>query len=657
MAEQIELLKAEAVNEIASDLSALTAADRAATAADRTATSNDATTATNAAASAEASKDAATLIAATKGAYTDATIAAAIAAGVADLTVGDTFSATGDDVKYLGLYLIETGPVATEISRTLKSAEAQTKTNTAKAHAVTVGNDRLSDKQSPLFFNPYPLIRSNETGANFAEATIVSRDSDTQFTVASGQGNRFFARSAFVVKDDDTGKYLPFSCQSVSGDVVTILPSDTLPASITVCQQMHDGTSGQHLSRFGYLAYADYFYDEFVERYGYRKPTLFAHYNAALCNTASFNTYDILNYDKSETLFEVETVGGAFGGGNITGTTLARLCQSHPSDVNVSSMKTSNYTSRSYVVRDKNQGGGISIKFDALGYSGFVEIPFSSSRYYHAGDAFYTTGRGRLQVLVDGVSVHDEIYEQGKLHMAHVEFVEAQEIEIRATLADDEITQMDLYGFYAYAKSPDTPATSPLEHDVVLAVYTDSWGEFPNTLLPGEVLPTRADGSTASGMQFFSTRLQERADADGMRLTVHNMSRGSQTSEWGRYWAKEIPKLDPKPTHCFYGFVINDFNSNANAIAGTPSLYDFDTDDMWAQKYSNAGGVFGSVTYERWFENMQFISDYMLKNGIQPIVATPPLTASSAQSQVLQQQGLNRMAAGFNPLYANSARP
>lgn len=65
----------------------------------------------------EAALDATTLIAATKGAYRDTTITAAIAQGVAALAEGDTFTAAADDVDYIGLYVINTGPIVAEIAQ------------------------------------------------------------------------------------------------------------------------------------------------------------------------------------------------------------------------------------------------------------------------------------------------------------------------------------------------------------------------------------------------------------------------------------------------------------------------------------------------------------------------------------------------------------
>lgn len=76
------------------------AADRAVAAADR----------------AEDARDAAQAIAGSAGAFTAPTIASAIANGLDATTPGDTFTATGDDVNYIGIYRNDAG-VATEIAR------------------------------------------------------------------------------------------------------------------------------------------------------------------------------------------------------------------------------------------------------------------------------------------------------------------------------------------------------------------------------------------------------------------------------------------------------------------------------------------------------------------------------------------------------------
>lgn len=82
----------------------------------RVATAADVVAAAGMLADTEAARDSATLIAATRGAYRDTTIAAAISAGIAALVDGDTFTASADDVDYIGLYVINTG-AASEIAK------------------------------------------------------------------------------------------------------------------------------------------------------------------------------------------------------------------------------------------------------------------------------------------------------------------------------------------------------------------------------------------------------------------------------------------------------------------------------------------------------------------------------------------------------------
>lgn len=590
--------------------------------------------------------------AARDAAFVNANVYADTTAGLAAVALGEQFTVvSGDD---LVRYREDAGPVATEVARTLTASASLSKARHASSLSPFYANDLLTDKLAPLFVNSYEFIHSSTTPSNFTEATIATRDSDTQFTVAAGHGDRFVAKSAFIVKDDATGLYHDFTCFSVAGDVITLWPGQVLPTTISVAQTMHDGTNGQHLSRFGYLAYADHIAD-IVERYCYKKNEPLAAYNPGLCNTTSYNTYDINNYDNTEVVFPVTRLGTASGGGWVSGTTsLPKTCSQIGSDQNTSDTFPACYLPRYYTIVDTVAGNGISLSFDTYGYAGFCEIPlFAHRRLYDT--TLYTTGRARLIVKADGITIHDQVYEQGLLHIARVDFPSAQAIEVQFLLADSVTSDIRLHGVFIYPKSDDTES-APWTDDVVIAMLGDSWFEKPDAIT-GETLPLRADGSTAAGMQFITTKLRERFLADGVRATVHNMGRGGMTSEWGRYWVKEIVKLDPKPTHCLLHFAINDHNSVDEAAGATPSVYDFSPTDMWAALLSSSGGVFGSVSYERWFSNMQWICDYLAKNGIKPVVLMPPITASASQTQTMQQKMTTRIAAGFNPIYAESGRP
>lgn len=588
--------------------------------------------------------------------YTDTTLAGAITAGLAGTSDTETFFATGDDVDYIGLYLNNAGTESEYASaRMPKWSDAVSRQFLFSALSSQYQYDLATDATQPMFVNPYPLVRSSVTPSSFDVATIASRDSDTQFTVASGHGDRFIYNSAFVVRDDDTGRFHAYTCFSVSGDVVTLYPDQVLPATISEAQTMHDGTNQQHLSAFGYYAYADYIAD-MLARYAYKKNEPIFAYNPALHKSLSYNTYDVMSYDGSETFISITRLGNAQGGGVVPGTSsLSRVCANSGSDQNISGLYPAFYASRSYIVREATAGSGISFTVPTYGFKGFLEVPLAATRYYHSAESLYTTGRARLVVLADGVSIHDEVYEQGRLHVAHIDYPACSELEVQFTLADNEISQINLFGTYVYAKSDDSLAVSPWVDDTNIVMLGDSWFEYP-LVGDGETAPLRADGSTAGGMQGITTRLRDRFEDDGIRATVQNMARSGQTSVWARYWLKEIVTMSPKPTHCLLHFAINDLNSSGNAPSQTPSQYDFDPDDMWASLQSDAGGIFGSIPTSEWITNMTYICNTLVRNGIQPVVLMPPITASEAQTQSIQRTMLNRVCAGFDPIYAESGR-
>jgi hypothetical protein len=112
MPKTINVLKAEAIGPLLSDMQMNVDAAGAARGFAEIALAG----AEAALAGAEVARDATTLIAATSGAYpsTPDTLANAIAEAVGELAVGNTFTATGTDVDYIGLYKVLTGPVASD---------------------------------------------------------------------------------------------------------------------------------------------------------------------------------------------------------------------------------------------------------------------------------------------------------------------------------------------------------------------------------------------------------------------------------------------------------------------------------------------------------------------------------------------------------------
>lgn len=145
---------------------AQTALDRVATAEDRTATNADAlATAADRVqtgldkSAADAARDAAILANASIGYFYDATLAAALSAGLSAASEGETFHATGDDVDYIGVYQDVSG-AAVEVARFpaaqyllgLSQSLERLKANLAQGGLLIYNGD------GPV----YPLVTSQE---------------------------------------------------------------------------------------------------------------------------------------------------------------------------------------------------------------------------------------------------------------------------------------------------------------------------------------------------------------------------------------------------------------------------------------------------------------------------------------------------------------
>lgn len=516
----------------------------------------------------------------------------------------------------------------------------------ARQKAVVNDLDMMSDASAPYFVNTWAVTKGVLTPASQGEVVITSRVSNTVFTVTTGGGASIPAPGgSIVVKDDAAGTYSSYGVKANSGDTVTVF--GTLPASISVCQTMHDSVNGQHLSRFGYKALADHIAAA-QQKYAYRKKNPIFVYHPPICSYLAYNNPNIYNLTKTAKLIDVTVLGNAGNGGYVAGTTsLPRTCNTASADVNITTGPLSTYLSRSYTVVSAGAGDGIEITFDVNGLDGFIDIPVSAERLTY-DTSLVTEGRVRLQVLGDGTTVfHDVTYDAGLVNYAKVNYSGATRIAVRMTLADAVPSALHLYGIYAYQKSPETPVSGLFSAGDVVAFLGDSWTQYPQAVA-GEILPLRPDGSTGDGMQFLSVRLKERLAAAGIAITTHNMGKGGQTSAWGAYWVDKILALTPKPTHCVVSFWVNDYNSAAAAVSGADSAYDFDPLNMWGQKVQSAGGKKGAVTVDQWFANLQAISRKLLAAGIKPIILAPGHSASGSQTQGFQQVYLNKLATGFN---------
>ena len=272
--------------------------------------------------------------------------------------------------------------------------------------------DLIMDANRPLFVPTWEYTKSHKIGAASQSFAILSRDSASQFTVAAGKGSTLAVDGSVAIYDASADRYTSHGIIAIAGDTVTV--ADTLPATCSTCEPMHDAVNGQHLSRHGYRGLAD-FIASYSRRFGFRKSSRLFAYHPPITRGIAFNNPDIYALDGVTNVIDVDTLGGAAGGGYVTGTTdLPRACAANSADTNITQQSLTNYLSRAYLVQDSGAGKGIQFSFAGKSVDGFMEIPIAAARVSYASGSQTTTGRVRLEVLADGNAVFDQAYTAGK---------------------------------------------------------------------------------------------------------------------------------------------------------------------------------------------------------------------------------------------------
>ena len=128
----------------------------------------------------------------------------------------------------------------------------------------------------------------------------------------------------------------------------------------------------------------------------------------------------------------------------------------------------------------------------------------------------------------------------------------------------------------------------------------DSWGEYHNKAVTRE--------------------LERLMRADGGEPTILNYSKGGHSSDYARAWFQKYV-IDNKPDKVIIEYFTNDFNS----INGT-NLGNFTNPAGQPQEMNIA-------TLAEYTQNMRWMIDEAIKNGIEPIVVMPASTNSDSQTQ------------------------
>lgn len=512
-----------------------------------------------------------------------------------------------------------------------------------------------TDATSPVFIDTALFTKSTKEFNDYG-TMIVTKQSTNTMTVSTSEP--IILHTTFVVHNPVDDEYTSHTAIEVNGNLVTVSPD--LPASISTAQQMHDSYNGQHMSLYGYKGWADFIVAE-QERYAYRKKdetllsAVMSDYVNDTANKGQISTNGV------DIAIPVTWFGGAGYGGWVQGTTNLGRSAAVSGVLNVG-MEPFQHLSKAYAMQDGVAGRGFKITHDFLGSNVIAEIIcFAAKLPYTESNtlvAKLTNGDTLMKIYNNGVIVEQRTLKAGFMGRVLLDIPNAGVVDFSFEVASSVPTAFRISSLIVRRKSNRTPTRGLFSSGDVIAFLGDSWTQYPIATDIGEVgqaypianmsqkyKDMYPNGVSSTGSQWLSRRIQQKLASKGIPVTVLNVGRGGQTSAWAKHWIDSVLGMMPRPTHCFLCFYINDSNGINNASA---TAYDFDGDKMFSNKTVANGGIDGRIkTYDEWYDNMVWLCERLIANGIKPIVLMPSHTASDSQAQAIRTSASPYMIKGM----------
>ena len=489
--------------------------------------------------------------------------------------------------------------------------------NTAK-NELSLLTEKLAGKRQPLYIEMGTFTFQSDAPSSNANAIIAV--TSQSLNVLSGDfsiwGSTKIIQGVVEFNDGTYGTGLILSYTSTTATFAK--PFDK---TVVKCSCIHDAVNGQHLSDLGYYAMAQHLFN-YPKRKAFRQ---------TLVNGVSMQHHSRLSVVGNHVVFkdnltnkialEIDVIGGY-----------------NPAFVNIVTSALDYWKIAPYTMGLNNSitpqiGSGWEIPFSS-DYVGFVEL-YLGSNIALAGKLC------EVKLLKDGSVVETKQFSGAVEKVVFNHEIGNYKIQITSL---EVSANPALSAIYFWKKREITE--SIWSKDDRILFLTDSWGAYPEATNP-ELKPKQFDGTPSSGMSYMPIKFKDYFVAMGGRASnIFLATRGGQTSEWAKYWLP-YAIAQTRPTKIVLHFGINDYNSTDEYAGNVPSGYDFDPDIMFASKYSNAGGVFGSVSKQRYEDNINWIAEYCANKGITPIFFMPPKVASAGQAQGLQQWSLDIYAEGL----------
>lgn len=451
-------------------------------------------------------------------------------------------------------------------------------------HSIPAVPANIGSYQGTGGSDPQYQVTITAGGAGTNSVTV------SETAIVAGMGSSIWP---CVIEHDDGS--LDFNVvRSISGDN-TINLHFPLRRAGALLSPVWDSVNGQHMTKRGYRAYADYVFQQvaaYCTASQFTGNSCFAHqppkYQQLWALNASLVSYGQLNVNNVVTRIDADTTNGNYTDAS------GRLCRS-------------SYEPCGVVVGVHLTGHGINGSYDVMGKRGFIETHVFTTN--GASTTPSNVGSAAINVYGTVNGVETLIYTKqfsDFLERIRVPYSGYDSIRL-------EVVAVANYAFFIHVKdtkcwvsqAPDAPLIN--KHSKIVTMG-DSWLQFYAT----------SDASVTTSNGAFSARLQELINAAGGRGTVINRSKGGMTTEWALAWF-DTYVLPLKPQQVIFNFFTND----ANTTSALPSFVGPDGSTMNNQVPNK----------ERYKANLARLAAKCVAAGIQPIFLLPAGTASISQAQ------------------------
>lgn len=482
-------------------------------------------------------------------------------------------------------------------------------------------NSKLTPYSSPAYyFQTYLYTLSSEQPAAVTKDMTVTIYGDLGSTAlaASGANLASFAGGPYpvVIYDGTTYQTYYLLAINTTGDAMLSTPLRTAVVNGTM-KSMYDGVNSQHLTDYGYRALADGLF-------------------SMKASSALKNNSALVQPEISPVTIPFALTAGTQTAGFVPGTTdLAAQAT-----IIANTQNAAQLGSHTFGLIQGGPGRGITWTVPLGAKSGYFETYIGMIKKAYNSGVSFTLGDAVVQVTIDGVLVYNETISgvvevdpssslsaqaNYSAKIIRVPFENANTLTFSYTTGTSSPTALVINrtGVYITAMDQNQSVFSPTD---AVAFYGDSWTQFQD------------------GHQDWSTRFKTLlGNAGGDTSKVFNWGRSGMTSVWGRHWLDYLVTTAlVKPTVIVIEFFTNDNNSIPYVGQSTKIDWNFDS----TNPYGTGTDVDGKTTAAGWLDNITWMINYCVENGIQPVIAMPAHTASIAQTQTCFDNLLSLIATG-----------